>query len=46
MSFEDVSYLFEGCSYTEVNITTGFNLDNFSDIIYEKLNSEAKLRLQ
>lgn len=38
--------LFEGFSYTEVNISTGFNVDNLSDIMYEKLHNDAKLRLQ
>jgi hypothetical protein len=46
VSFEDVSILFEGFSYTEVNISTGFNVDNLSDIMYEKLHNDAKLRLQ
>ena len=42
MSFEEVSYLFEGFSYTEVNIKTGFNLDHLCNTIYERLHKDAK----
>jgi hypothetical protein len=46
MSFEEVSNLFEGYSYTEVNITTGFNLDHLQDIIVERFHKDAKLKLK
>jgi hypothetical protein len=29
MSYEEVSNLFEGYLYIEINLTTGFNLDHF-----------------
>lgn len=45
LSFEEVSNLFEGYFYTEVNISTGFNIDILSDIMYEKLYKEAKNKL-
>jgi hypothetical protein len=45
LSFEEVSNLFEGYFYTEVNISTGFNIDILSDIMYEKLFKEAKKKL-
>ena len=46
MSFEEVSNLFEGYSYTEVNITTGFNLDHLQNIIVERLHQDAKSKFQ
>ena len=46
MSFEEVSNLFEEYSYTEVNITTGFNLDHLQNIIIERLHRDAKFKLQ
>ena len=46
MSFEEVTNLFEGYSYTEVNITTGFNLDHLQNIIIERLHQDAKSKFQ
>ena len=42
MTFEEVQSLFEGYFYQEVNISTGFNIDTLSDIMYKRLHWDAK----
>jgi hypothetical protein len=46
MSYEEVSNLFEGYPYIEVNITTGFNIDQIKERIIEGLHKDAKRKIK